>query len=101
METLNVEDFCELSVNIIKYINYNLIINVLISVLLLLGSCAYAIVLVVERSKNMEENPGWLRENEVTLVVAGVGFVYPNIFNFIARLEAHHPRIQLRWQLAR
>jgi len=49
----------------------------------------------------MGEKPGWIRENEVTLVVAGIGIVYPNIFNLIGMVEAYHPGVQLRWQLAR
>lgn len=71
------------------------------SVLFLLGTSAYAVVLVVERSLEMPEKPGWIRENEVTLVVAGIGIVYPNIFNLIGIVEAYHPGVQLRWQLAR
>lgn len=72
-----------------------------LSVLFLLGTSAYAVVLVVERSQDMPEKPGWLRENEVTLVVAGIGIVYPNIFNMIGMVEAYHPGVQLKWQLAR
>lgn len=49
----------------------------------------------------MPDSPSWIRENEVTLVVAGVGIVYPNIFNLIGIVEAYHPGVQLRWQLAR
>ena len=71
------------------------------SVLFLLGTSAYAVVLVVERSQDMPENPSWIRENEVTLVVAGVGIVYPNIFNLIGMVESYHPGVQLKWQLAR
>ncbi len=54
------------------------------SVLALLASSAYAVVLVVERSQEIEnnkiENPSWLRANENTLVVAGISNIYPNIF---------------------
>ncbi|XP_017494770.1 PREDICTED: transmembrane channel-like protein 3, partial [Rhagoletis zephyria] len=74
-------------------------------VLALLASSAYAVVLVVERSQEIEnnkiENPSWLRANENTLVVAGISNIYPNIFDFIGSLENYHPRIALRWQLGR
>ncbi|RWS08508.1 transmembrane channel-like protein 3 [Dinothrombium tinctorium] len=82
-----------------KLILRRIIANIL--VLILLISSAYAVYLVVERSQNMPPNSGWIRENEVTLVVAGISNVFPNLFNIIALLEDHHPRIQLRWQLAR
>jgi len=73
-----------------------------ISVLALLASSAYGVVLVVQRSQEPIENPSWLRANEVTLVVAGIGIVYPNIFDFIgSTMENNHPRIALRWQLGR
>ena len=68
---------------------------------MLLVSSAYAVVFVVQRSLKLPENPGFLRENEVTIVVSGISTVYPNIFNVSAVLEDYHPRIALRWQLAR
>lgn len=71
------------------------------SVLALLASSAYAVILVVERSLKMPANPGFIRENEQTVVVSGIGIIYPNIFGFIAIMEQYHPRIALRWQLAR
>lgn len=72
-----------------------------VRVLLLLASSAYAVVLVVHRSLNLPPNPGFFRENEVTLVVSGIGAIYPNIFNIISLLESRHPRVALRWQLGR
>ena len=71
------------------------------SVLALLASSAYGVVLVVQRSLEPVENPSWFRSNEVTFVVAGIGIVYPNIFDFIGSIENNHPRITLRWQLGR
>lgn len=68
---------------------------------MLLASSAYGVVLVVERSQEEIKNPSWLRANEVTLVVAGISIVFPNIFDWIGNLEAYHPRIALRWQLGR
>ena len=67
----------------------------------LLASSAYAVVLVVERSLNAPPNPGIIRENEQTIVVTGLGVVYPIAFSFIGVMEQYHPRIALRWQLAR
>jgi hypothetical protein len=55
----------------------------------------------VQRSQEPVEDPSWVRANEVTLVVAGIGIIFPNIFDLIGNLEAFHPRIALRWQLAR
>lgn len=68
---------------------------------MLLGSSAYGVVLVVERSQNLPENAGWVRANEVTLVVSGIGIVFPNIFDIIGLMEAYHPKITLKWQLGR
>ena len=68
---------------------------------MLLVSSAYGVVLVVERSQEPIENPSWLRANEVTLVVAGIGIIFPNLFDLVGNMEAYHPRITLRWQLGR
>ncbi|KAH9378528.1 hypothetical protein HPB48_015022 [Haemaphysalis longicornis] len=70
-------------------------------VLILLASSAYAVVLVVERSQEPEAEKNWYRQNEVTLVVSMISIVYPNLFDVIGMMENYHPRIQLRWQLAR
>ncbi|XP_046920657.2 transmembrane channel-like isoform X2 [Dermatophagoides farinae] len=72
-----------------------------ILVLSLLASSAYGVVLVVDRSQEPIENPSWIRANEVTLVFAGIGIVFPNIFDWIGNMEQFHPRIALRWQLGR
>lgn len=55
----------------------------------------------MDRSQEPIENPSWLRANEVTLVFAGIGIVFPNIFDWIGNMEQFHPRIALRWQLGR
>ncbi|XP_042148896.1 transmembrane channel-like protein 3 [Ixodes scapularis] len=70
-------------------------------VIILLASSAYAVVLVVERSQEPEAESSWYRQNEVTLVVSMISNVYPNLFDVIGLMEQYHPRIQLRWQLAR
>ncbi|RWS23187.1 hypothetical protein B4U80_10104 [Leptotrombidium deliense] len=82
-----------------KLIMRRILANIL--VLTLLASSSYAVYLVVERSQQLPPDPGWVRENEVTLVMSGINNLYPNLFNIIALLEDNHPRIQLRWQLAR
>lgn len=71
-----------------------------ISILIILGSSAYAVVLVVERSQTIPQD-NWISRNEVNFVFAGLQFICPIMFNFISCLEENHPRIALRWQLAR
>ncbi|GBM89198.1 Transmembrane channel-like protein 3 [Araneus ventricosus] len=73
------------------------------AVFILLASSAYAVVLVVTRSQEPEaqENGTWYRQNEVTLVVSFISILFPNLFDMIGMTEKYHPRVQLRWQLAR
>ncbi|XP_022249260.1 LOW QUALITY PROTEIN: transmembrane channel-like protein 2 [Limulus polyphemus] len=70
-------------------------------VIILLASSAYAVVLVVQRSQEAEAESSWWRQNEVTFVVSFISIVFPNLFELIGMLEQYHPRVQLRWQLAR
>ncbi|XP_076358957.1 transmembrane channel-like protein 3 [Tachypleus tridentatus] len=70
-------------------------------VILLLASSAYAVVLVVQRSQEAEAESSWWRQNEVTCVVSFISIIFPNLFELIGMLEQYHPRVQLRWQLAR
>ncbi|GAB6023369.1 hypothetical protein CHUAL_008165 [Chamberlinius hualienensis] len=70
-----------------------------ILVLILLVSSAYAVVLVVERSKYADNS--WWRQNEATVVISLISLLYPNFFDLIGLLEHNHPRTQLRFQLAR
>ncbi|XP_022643750.1 transmembrane channel-like protein 3 [Varroa destructor] len=70
-------------------------------VLLLLGSSAYAVILVVARGEEPEAQKSWYRQNEVTLVLTGISNVYPNFFDLIGAIEQYHPRQQLQWQLFR
>ena len=67
----------------------------------MLTSSAYGVVLVVERSQNLPPDASWVRAQEVTLVVSGIGIIFPNIFDIIGMMESYHPRITLRWQLGR
>lgn len=55
-------------------------------VLLLLGSSAYAVILVVARGEEPEAQKSWYRQNEVTLVLTGISNVYPNFFDLIGEL---------------
>ncbi|XP_035217133.1 transmembrane channel-like protein 1 isoform X2 [Stegodyphus dumicola] len=73
------------------------------AVFILLASSAYAVVLVVTRSQEPEAQEGgsWYRQNEVTLVVSFISLLFPNLFDMIGIAEKYHPRVQLRWQLAR
>lgn len=71
------------------------------SVLFLLVCSAYAVVLAVERDALKTENDGWLRENELSLVMNGIGNVYQHLFNFVAMVEAYHPATEMKWMLAR
>ncbi|XP_076316361.1 transmembrane channel-like protein 1 [Tachypleus tridentatus] len=70
-------------------------------VIILLASSAYAVVLVVQRSQEPESESTWWRQNEVTFVVSSISVIYPNLFELIGLIEQYHPRVQLRWQLAR
>ncbi|KAG8185207.1 hypothetical protein JTE90_025879 [Oedothorax gibbosus] len=72
-------------------------------VTMLLVSSAYAVVLVVARSQEPEaqEDGSWYRQNEMTLVVTFIQNLYPTLFDIVGIFEKYHPRVQLRWQLAR
>ncbi|GFY45241.1 transmembrane channel-like protein 3, partial [Trichonephila inaurata madagascariensis] len=41
------------------------------------------------------------RQPRVTLVVSFISLLFPNLFDMIGMAEKYHPRVQLRWQLAR
>ncbi|XP_064459083.1 transmembrane channel-like protein [Ornithodoros turicata] len=82
-----------------KIISLRVLANLI--VLTLLVSSAYAVVLVVERQEQPEAKNSWYRQNEVTIVINMISIVYPNLFDMIGYIEQYHPRIQLRWQLAR
>lgn len=66
---------------------------------LLLGS-AYLVVLVVERSTDVEAN-SWYRQNEITIVMSLISMAVPNLFDIVSLLEEYHPRKAMRWMLAR
>ncbi|XP_033758048.1 transmembrane channel-like protein 3 [Pecten maximus] len=79
-----------------------------VCVLLMLGASTYAIQLCVERSRQLDIRKrrgqvvtGFWQENELTLVMTIISTIFPNIFDLFAVLEKYHPRVTLRWQLAR
>ncbi|XP_046816234.1 transmembrane channel-like protein isoform X2 [Vespa crabro] len=72
-----------------------------ISVLFLLALSAYIVVEVVARSTDEEADKNLWRQNEITLVMSLISYVFPIIFEVLGLLESYHPRKQLRRQLAR
>ncbi|XP_054276492.1 transmembrane channel-like protein [Macrosteles quadrilineatus] len=69
----------------------------------LLGSSVYAVILVVQRSTELEleHNHGWWRKNEITIVVSLITSLFPVFFEVFGIIEQYHPRKKLRMQLAR
>ncbi|KAJ8380711.1 hypothetical protein SKAU_G00014890 [Synaphobranchus kaupii] len=82
-------------------------LRVLANVLILcsLGGSGYLIYYVVKRSQEFAnvdaDQLSWLQKNEVEFVMSLLGLVCPPLFETIAELEEYHPRIALKWQLAR
>ncbi|XP_046734422.1 transmembrane channel-like protein [Diprion similis] len=72
-----------------------------LSVAFLLALSAWAVVLVVSRSEQPEAESSWWRQNEITVVIALISFVFPMFFEILGIFENYHPRKQLRFQLAR
>ncbi|CAG0915903.1 unnamed protein product [Notodromas monacha] len=82
-----------------KLVAARVVANLLI--LGLLATSAYAIVLAVERSYNVDPRANWFRQNELQVVLGAAGFIFPNLSGWIGKMEKFHPRAALRWQLAR
>nr|CAD7399069.1 unnamed protein product [Timema poppensis] len=80
-----------------RVISLRVLVN--LTVLLLLVASAYAVVMVVNRST--EPGNTWWSQNETTIVISIISFLFPLIFEVIGLLEYYHPRKQLRIQLAR
>lgn len=72
-----------------------------ISVISLLALSAYAVVKVVARSAPEFEQNSWWRQNEITVVMSLITYLFPIFFEILGLLESYHPRKQLRLQLAR
>ncbi|KAG7189819.1 hypothetical protein KM043_017479 [Ampulex compressa] len=81
-----------------KIISMRIFVN--ISVMSLLALSAYAVVKVVGRSKKEIES-NWWQQNEITIVMSLITYVFPIFFEILGFLESYHPRKQLRMQLAR
>nr|CAD7440300.1 unnamed protein product [Timema bartmani] len=79
-----------------RVISLRVLVN--LTVLLLLVASAYAVVMVVNRST--EPGNTWWSQNETTIVISIISFLFPLIFEVIGLLEYYHPRKQLRIQLA-
>nr|XP_003702159.2 PREDICTED: transmembrane channel-like protein 3 isoform X1 [Megachile rotundata] len=82
-----------------KIISMRIFVNV--SVILLLVLSAYAVVEVVARSAEELEQASWWRQNEITVVMSLITYLFPTFFEILGLLENYHPRKQLRLQLAR
>lgn len=50
-------------------------------VLGLVVASAYAVVLLVERSKDVDDSSSWYRQNELTIILTLISLVYPNLFD--------------------
>lgn len=50
-------------------------------VLLLVAASAYAVTLLVDRSEGVSTSSSWWRQNELTIVLALISNIYPNLFD--------------------
>ncbi|KAK0180995.1 hypothetical protein PV327_003319 [Microctonus hyperodae] len=82
-----------------KIITVRIFVN--LSVIFLLALSAYAVVEVVARSMQTDADNGWWRQNEITVVMSLISYIFPIFFEILGFLENYHPRKQLRLQLAR
>ncbi|XP_034947665.1 transmembrane channel-like protein 3 [Chelonus insularis] len=82
-----------------KITTVRILVNLLVISLLVLS--AYAVVEVVLRSTQIDANSGWWRQNEITIVMSLISYIFPIFFEILGFLENYHPRKQLRLQLAR
>ncbi|XP_063986052.1 transmembrane channel-like protein isoform X2 [Diachasmimorpha longicaudata] len=72
-----------------------------LAVLFLLALSAYAVVQLVARSMEPEATSSWWRQNEITVVMSLISFIFPIFFEVLGFAENYHPRKQLRVQLGR
>jgi heme/copper-type cytochrome/quinol oxidase subunit 2 len=82
-----------------KIIGLRVLVN--FAVVALLAASVYAVVEVVKRSEEPASDENWWRQNEITMVLTLITFIYPIIFEVLGFFEGFHPRKQLRLQLAR
>lgn len=72
----------------------------IISIALIVSS-AYVVAIAVQRSENLPDDATMLQKNELQLVMSGIQFVFPPLFDAIGFMEGYHPRKGLNWQLGR
>uniref|UniRef100_A0A336LRN1 CSON002176 protein n=1 Tax=Culicoides sonorensis TaxID=179676 RepID=A0A336LRN1_CULSO len=82
-----------------KIICLRIFVNLVVLALLIIS--AVAVILVVQDSKQVTDQSGWFKRNEITLVLSAISFFFPMFFESLGILEYYHPRKQLRIQLAR
>ncbi|XP_071635711.1 transmembrane channel-like protein isoform X2 [Temnothorax longispinosus] len=82
-----------------RIISMRIFVN--IAVLSLLALSAYAVIEVVGRSTTKIDLPNWWRQNEITIVMSLISYLFPILFEILGFLESYHPRKQLRMQLGR
>ncbi|XP_052105777.1 transmembrane channel-like protein 2, partial [Mytilus californianus] len=77
-------------------------------VLMLLALSTYIIQLCVERSRGVEIRHrrdhleiGFWDQQELTVVMTLISTLFPTFFDIVSIMEKYHPRVNLRWQLAR
>lgn len=69
--------------------------------IMLIVASAYVVTLAVQRSENLPEDASLLQKNELQLVMSGIQFMFPPLFDVIGIIEKYHPRKALSWQLGR
>lgn len=69
--------------------------------MMLIVASAYVVTLAVQRSENLPEDASLLQKNELQLVMSGIQFMFPPLFDVIGIIEKYHPRKALSWQLGR
>ncbi|XP_066592542.1 transmembrane channel-like protein [Prorops nasuta] len=82
-----------------KVILMRIFVNLCVIFLLVLS--AYAVVVVVARSTDESIERSWWRQNEITIVMSLISYMFPIFFEILGIFESYHPRKQLRIQLAR
>lgn len=72
-----------------------------LAIVSLFALSAFAVIRVVSRSEEPGAGSSWWRQNEITVVMTLIGYIFPIFFEILGIFEYYHPRKQLRFQLAR